>query len=103
MGMAPVSIRIVEATASTSSWQNIQEPLKMLPGAQFEEKQEIPEGIRQLSEDRTQGRRNRVTLVFFIGGITYAEISAIRQLHTLENGTRDFIIATTAFINGNSL
>lgn len=25
------------------------------------------------------------------------------QLHTLENGTRDFIIATTAFINGNSL
>lgn len=45
--MAPVSIRIVEATASTSSWQNIQEPLKMLPGAQFEEKQEIPEGIRQ--------------------------------------------------------
>ena len=81
-----------------------------------------------MSADRAQGTRNKVALVFFIGGITYAEISAIRYvppslvivlfsfscgcpslspplryLHTLENGTRDFIIATTGFINGGSL
>lgn len=102
-GYAPLSVRIVEATAKPATWRALEEPLSHLPGPQFEEHQEIPEGIKQLSADRAQGTRNKVALVFFIGGITYAEISAIRYLHTLENGTRDFIIATTGFINGGSL
>ena len=45
--IAPLSVRIVEATAKPSSWQAIQESLSLLPGPQFEEKQDIPEGIKQ--------------------------------------------------------
>lgn len=46
------------------------------------------------------GRRKPVTLVFFIGGVTYAEISALRLLS--ENTGRDFIVATTQLMNGRS-
>ena len=43
-----------------------------------------------------------MTLVFFIGGCTYTEISAIRFLHK-QQGNQDFVIATTKLINGSSL
>jgi len=41
-------------------------------------------------------------LVFFLGGCTFTEIAAIRFLEKQSEG-RDFIIATTKLINGNSL
>ncbi|OMH84723.1 Vacuolar protein sorting-associated protein 33A [Zancudomyces culisetae] len=41
------------------------------------------------------------TLLFFLGGITLAEISAIRYLSQKQN--HNYIIATTDIINGNSL
>jgi len=41
-------------------------------------------------------------LLFFLGGITFAEIGAIRFMNQDEKNTRyRFVIATTAIINGN--
>ena len=37
----------------------------------------------------------------FIGGVTFAEISALRWL--AKEGEWDFIIATTKLVNGNTL
>lgn len=45
--IAPSSVRIVEAASSPKSWNSIKDALTVLPGPQFEEKQEIPDGIKQ--------------------------------------------------------
>jgi len=44
-----------------------------------------------------------LTLVYFIGGITFAEIAALRHLSERENHGRDYLIATTKLINGSTL
>lgn len=49
-----------------------------------------------------QPGENRTTLVFFIGGVTYAEIAALRFLSNMEDSGTEYIIATTKLINGTS-
>ncbi|KAJ6901816.1 hypothetical protein NC651_019556 [Populus alba x Populus x berolinensis] len=48
------------------------------------------------------GRRSLV-LVVFIGGVTFAEISALRFLSAQEAMAYDMIIGTTKIVNGNTL
>ncbi|EPQ61414.1 hypothetical protein GLOTRDRAFT_82875 [Gloeophyllum trabeum ATCC 11539] len=50
-----------------------------------------------------QGRdRTTTTVVFFLGGCTYTEIAALRWVGRQNKG-RNFLIATTGIISGNSL
>jgi len=48
-------------------------------------------------------RKKPLTLVFFLGGVTFAEISALRFLAERDSHGRDYLIATTKLINGTSL
>ena len=43
-----------------------------------------------------------ITLVFFIGGVTYAELAALRYLSSKHEGF-EYIAAATSMINGNSV
>ena len=43
-----------------------------------------------------------LTLVFFVGGVTYAEISALRFL-SRQNDGHEYIVASTSIVNGNTL
>ena len=45
---------------------------------------------------------NKKTLVLFVGGCTFAEISALRFLCQQEESTTEYLIATTSVINGNN-
>ncbi|XP_041058691.1 vacuolar protein sorting-associated protein 33A isoform X1 [Carcharodon carcharias] len=96
-GYAPLSVRLTQILARPG-WRSIEEVLKMLPGPHFEERQQLPSGLHK---KRQQGE-NRVTLVFFLGGVTYAEIAALRFLSQMEEGGTEYIIATTKLINGSS-
>ncbi|XP_078410263.1 vacuolar protein sorting-associated protein 33A isoform X2 [Cetorhinus maximus] len=96
-GYAPLSVRLTQILARPG-WRSIEEVLKMLPGPHFEERQQLPSGLHK---KRQQGE-NRVTLVFFLGGVTYAEIAALRFLSQMEDGGTEYIIATTKLINGSS-
>ncbi|KXJ05749.1 Vacuolar protein sorting-associated protein 33A, partial [Exaiptasia diaphana] len=61
--------------------------LRLLPGPTLEERQPLPPGLQKRSSgvnDNNVGNP-KVTLVYFIGGCTYAEISALRFLSQLEN------------------
>jgi len=40
--------------------------------------------------------------VFFLGGVTYAEIAALRFLSQMEDGGTEYVIATTKLINGTT-
>lgn len=55
-----------------------------------------------VSDPTGQQGENRTTLVFFLGGVTYAEIAALRFLSQMEDSGTEYIIATTKLINGTS-
>ncbi|CAG8819650.1 23535_t:CDS:2, partial [Cetraspora pellucida] len=85
-GYAPLSVRLIQCattksgTSSTGNgWKGYEEVLRMLPGKTFDEVQRQEEGAIR-PKRMVQGQHPRVTLVFFLGGCTYTEISAIRFL-----------------------
>eukprot|EP00026_Physarum_polycephalum_P002888 Phypoly_transcript_02897.p1 GENE.Phypoly_transcript_02897~~Phypoly_transcript_02897.p1 ORF type:complete len:241 (+),score=51.52 Phypoly_transcript_02897:364-1086(+) len=98
-GYAPLSVRLVQHAVRPGGWRQIEDSLRALPGVQaFEETQTLPPG---LVAPAGSSDSPPVTLVFFIGGVTFTEIAALRYLSTQAH--RDFIIATTKLINGDTL
>ncbi|EGC32075.1 hypothetical protein DICPUDRAFT_155993 [Dictyostelium purpureum] len=57
-------------------WRHIEEVLRLLPGPTFEEIQPLPQG----ATSNVKSDRKPITLVYFIGGVTFSEISALRFL-----------------------
>eukprot|EP00047_Mylnosiga_fluctuans_P018839 m.75588 g.75588 ORF g.75588 m.75588 type:complete len:592 (-) comp7825_c0_seq1:65-1840(-) len=98
-GYAPISIRVAHLLAG--EWRGHEEALRLLPGPTFDFNQALPQGLAPRSREG-DSTRSAVTLVVFIGGCTYTEVSALRFLsrHTED---REYVVATTAFINGKSL
>uniref|UniRef100_A0A3Q1MEL9 Vacuolar protein sorting-associated protein 33A n=1 Tax=Bos taurus TaxID=9913 RepID=A0A3Q1MEL9_BOVIN len=80
-GYAPLSVRLAQLL-SRPGWRSIEEVLRILPGPHFEERQPLPTGLQK----KRQPGENRVTLIFFLGGVTFAEIAALRFLSQLEDG-----------------
>ncbi|KAL2548877.1 Vacuolar protein-sorting-associated protein 33-like protein [Forsythia ovata] len=109
-GYAPLSIRLVQH-AIRSGWRPIEEILKLLPGPHSETKKSgfasspsfdtLPGSVNN-SEKVAEGRRSLV-LVVFIGGVTFAEISALRFLSSQEGMAYDVIVGTTKIVNGHTL
>lgn len=109
-GYAPLSIRLVQH-AIRSGWRPIEEILKLLPGPHSETKRggfsSIPSydtlpGSANNSNKFADGRRSLV-LVVFIGGVTFAEISALRFLSSQEGMSYDLIVGATKIVNGQTL
>ncbi|KAB2085950.1 hypothetical protein ERO13_A05G411400v2 [Gossypium hirsutum] len=109
-GYAPLSIRLVQH-AVRSGWRAMEEILKLLPGPHTETKrlgfasspsfatlQGASNGLDKIAD----GRRSLV-LVVFVGGVTFAEIAALRFLSAQEGMAYDLIIGTTKMVNGHSL
>jgi len=86
---------------SNVSWKGWEEILKLLPGPMFEEEQPVINNSIYLNK-KNQNQR-KVSLVLFLGGCTFTEISSLRFLSQQEDIQRDFIILTTDIINGNTL
>ncbi|TYJ18118.1 hypothetical protein E1A91_A09G100300v1 [Gossypium mustelinum] len=89
----------------------MEEILKLLPGPHTETKrlgfasspsfatlQGASNGLDKIAD----GRRSLV-LVVFVGGVTFAEIAALRFLSAQEGMAYDLIIGTTKMVNGHSL
>ncbi|KAL5800318.1 hypothetical protein ACOSQ4_033202 [Xanthoceras sorbifolium] len=109
-GYAPLSIRLVQ-NAVRSGWRPMEEILKLLPGPHSETKRggfsssqsfdTLPGSLA--SVDKVADGRRSIVLVVFLGGVTFAEISALRFLSAQEGMAYDLIVGTTNIINGNSL
>jgi len=96
---APLSIRLLQC-ALKHNWRDL---MKQLPYTHcFEEHQTLPPGIQDQSS-KSVGARNSVSLVFFIGGVTFSEISAIRFINSQPEGGNNIITATTKLVNGDTL
>jgi vacuolar protein sorting-associated protein 33A len=53
--------------------------------------------------DTGSKKKRKVVMVMFIGGVTYAEISALRFLSRKALVDCDFVVATTGMVNGSTL
>lgn len=107
-GYAPLSIRLVQS-ALQSEWR-LSETLRLLPGSTFEryEKNQEVNTLRRETASPTESgsgtdARRLIVLVVFIGGVTFAEISALRFLESQEDMKYDFMVATTKLVNGTTL
>jgi hypothetical protein len=104
-GYAPLSIRLVQAAAQRSA-------LTGGPDARLEAKRPIT-GFKGMEDTvaavpgatsdaaKTRAAPTGTTLVFFLGGCTHAEVSALRWMS--KQGGRRFIVATTGFVTGTSV
>lgn len=104
---APLSIRIVEQLLKPAGWLGIKDILTELAGPAFEDKnvETRATGVRRhslTSEVSTLSDTTRTILVFFLGGCTFAEVSALRFLSQQEENNAEFVVATTKLINKNS-
>ncbi|KAK2193496.1 hypothetical protein NP493_12g08025 [Ridgeia piscesae] len=104
-GYAPLSVRLAQFL-HRPGWRSITEVLSLLPGPTIEEVQQIPIGLRKRKSSITSIQSGtvepKVTLVLFLGGVTYAEISALRFLSQLEDAPAEYLVATTKLINGTN-
>ncbi|XP_025089148.1 vacuolar protein sorting-associated protein 33A-like isoform X2 [Pomacea canaliculata] len=105
-GYAPLSVRLAQYLARPG-WRSITEVLNLLPGPKVEEVQQIPSALRKrrssVSSSQSSTGDQRLTLVFFLGGVTYAEIAALRFLAQMDDGGTDYVIASTSIITGDRL
>lgn len=105
---APLTIRIVERAIRTNGWNSLNDMLNVLPGPTFEDYQStvqasLSTGRRgSFSSELSQSDTPKVVLVFFLGGCTFAEISALRFLSRQEDNNVEFVIATTKLVNKNT-
>lgn len=111
---APLTVRIVEQSIKLLGWQTLHDVLASLPGPTFEDNQLAGSSFNydtidaatitrrsSLTSEMSQSEQRRVILVFFLGGCTFAEVSALRFL-AQEDGNVEFVIATTKLVNKNS-
>ena len=70
----------------------------MLPGASIAPPNEYE--LYQQNRGHDQNKKKKI-LVYFIGGVTYAEVAAIRFLNKMFKD-KYFMVATTQMINGDT-
>ncbi|KAJ8946448.1 hypothetical protein NQ318_014436 [Aromia moschata] len=94
---APLSIRLAEQITKNGGLKQLQDVLGLLPGPTLDESPALSTNVISFNSDSPT-----VVLVFFIGGCTFAEISALRFLSQQEDSNVEFVIATTKIINGTT-
>ncbi len=89
-GYAPLSVRIIE---HVNEWEKVAANFRGSEHEKFIGKVDQPNAVANLANNK------RTHLVYFIGGCTFAEISAIRNQ---KNKDESFVVATSKLINSNS-
>ncbi|KAI9360596.1 Sec1-like protein [Pilaira anomala] len=88
-----------------TGWRGSEDILKLLPGQAFDIKQTVEYGAETnaaMARAKRHGlQHGKTTIIFFLGGCTHTEVSAVRFLAQHDEG-RDYLVATTQIINGNS-
>lgn len=93
-GYAPISVRLLQGALARNGaflgWHSILDTLKALPGKMTDKTQEMPE---EAHADNTQSKDDKVTLLCFLGGCTFTEISAVRWMNQQGRGKlRNFVV-----------
>lgn len=114
-GYAPISARIIQT--SMRGWTGKEDALRELPGRGIDIMQRSPPedfatALRTkvgstlgnwAEQNRGKSSEEKpVLLIYFVGGLTYAEIASIRFMSKQQNFPYKIICCTTKIINGGS-
>jgi len=101
-GMAPLSVRLVQMAqgvgpfaAKRPKWGSMDDTLPGGPSV------EVTQELRASASGRKESKK-KVTLVYFLGGATFAEIAALRFM-SQKDEERTYVAATTKLVNGDTL
>jgi len=100
-GYAPLSVRLVQQCFKPRGWHACKDVLDMLPGPNFEDEQKLDQS-GPTSTSASSSDSNKKCLVVFVGGCTFAEVSALRFLSQQEDSNVEYTVATTSMTNGNT-
>lgn len=99
----PVTGRLVEQIMQRDGIHGYEDYLKLLPGPTVSHSSARKTGTGPPASARSAGdalQGQKVVVVYFLGGVTFAEIAALRLLGRMRK--YHIIIATTSITNGNS-
>ena len=124
-GYAPLSIRLVQcvlqkpyilslikgepappptaASVTSPGWLGFEDVIKSARGATFNIIQKGDEKAARARQTLSGTGGVKTVYVFFLGGITFTEIAALRFIATQESQRRRIVICTTGIINGNRM
>ncbi|DAA79647.1 TPA_exp: Uncharacterized protein A8136_0420 [Trichophyton benhamiae CBS 112371] len=91
------------AASTTPGWLGFEDVVKSARGPSFNI---VPKGDEKAARARqtlTGSGGAKTVFVFFLGGITFTEIAALRFIAQHEAGRRNIIICTTAILNGDRM
>ncbi len=121
-GYAPLSVRLVEVAAK-QGWASQSAALQLLPRPVIEfvqdaEPSELSHALQQgaraplkardsaagggASAPESPAAKKKVMMVYFIGGVTWMEIAALRFLNSRSDFPFTIVVATTKLVNGNT-
>ncbi len=93
----PITIRLIEEV-NINGWNSIKNTIRLIPG-----KTEYPNSsIEKHIHSQIENEKKRIFLIIFTGGITFTEISKIRDLNKKSNNLKYFVI-TTNITNGQKM
>ncbi|CAI5522763.1 unnamed protein product [Closterium sp. Naga37s-1] len=110
-GYAPLSVRLLQQAIQPGGWRVMDEVTKTATGPTFEWEQS-PDGTthRDVTNRTPSAMRRgpsesvpRLVAAVFLGGVTFAEIAALRFLSMQDSAITSFLIITTNIVSGNSL
>ncbi|KAK9475410.1 Sec1-like protein [Dipodascopsis tothii] len=114
-GYAPMSVRLVQCvlqkraflggrvSSLDTGWRGAEDVVKNIGGPSFEEVQEGDTKSAQAKKMFPAKDEKKTTVVFFLGGLTFTEIAALRFIAKQEQDRRRLVIATTGIIDGKTL
>ena len=91
-----LDFRLVEQAVQRQGWAGLEDVLRHLPGETFERQE-----ARSAKGGKIPPSASKVVLVYFIGGVTYSEVAALRFLAKQKG--YNLLIATTAVTNGTRM
>ncbi|KAI9784142.1 MAG: hypothetical protein M1839_002646 [Geoglossum umbratile] len=122
-GYAPLSVRLVQCilqkqyligltrgggganavSNGAQGWRGFDDAVKNAGGKTFDEIQRGEEKAVRARQILNGQNEKKTTIVFFLGGITFTEIAALRFIAAKEEGRRQLVICTTSIVNGNKM
>ncbi|KAG7196607.1 hypothetical protein KM043_013095 [Ampulex compressa] len=102
---APLSIRLAEHLVQPPGWQGLNDVMGLLPGPTISNVPDSNTSVARrnsITSEDSNSEPPKLVMVFFIGGCTFAEISALRFLSQQEDLNVEFVVGTTKLINGNT-
>lgn len=102
-GGSAASANTIAASTASPSWLGFEDVVKSARGATFSIVQKGEDKAVRARQTLSGNNAVKTVYVFFLGGITFTEIAALRFIAAQEALRRKIVICTTGIINGDRM